>query len=50
MGDVEDLQARLTNPLLVHLEEPIDPRMEIPEEIYIEPTKTGWEEGESGEE
>ncbi len=35
-------QARLTNPLLLHLEAPIDPRMQIPEEIYIEPTKTGW--------
>lgn len=35
-------QARLTNPLVVHVEAPIDPRMEIPEEIYIEPAKTGW--------
>ena len=33
---------RLANPLVVHLEAPIDPRMEIPEEIYIEPAKTGW--------
>ena len=33
---------RLANPLVVHLEAPIDPRMEIPEEVYIEPAKTGW--------
>lgn len=33
---------RLAHPLVVHVEAPIDPRMEIPEEIYIEPAKTGW--------
>jgi len=37
-------QGRLAHPLDVHLEDPSDPRMEIPEEIYIEPAKTGWGE------
>lgn len=37
-------QARLAHPLDVQVEVPSDPRMEIPEEIYIEPTKTGWGE------
>ena len=44
LAEMERWQARLAQPLLVHLVEPTDPRMEIPEEIYIEPTKTGWEE------
>jgi hypothetical protein len=39
---MEDWQGRLAHPLDVHLDDPSDPRMEIPEEIYIEPTKTGW--------
>ena len=44
--DVEDWQVILANPLRVHLEDPIDTRMQVPEEIYIEPQKTGWEGGE----
>jgi hypothetical protein len=42
--NLEQWQGRLTHPLDVHLDEPSDCRMEIPEEIYIEPTKTGWGE------
>jgi hypothetical protein len=42
--EVEDWREVLTNPLMVHIEEPIDQRMQVPEEIYIEPDKTGWEE------
>nr|HPO07750.1 hypothetical protein [bacterium] len=42
--DVEKLSGVLPKPLHVHLEEPISPEMQVPEEIYIEPTKTGWEE------
>ncbi|HOE10469.1 MAG TPA: hypothetical protein PLQ35_01040 [bacterium] len=42
--DVENLSEVLPKPLHVHLEEPISPEMQVPEEIYIEPTKTGWEE------
>lgn len=43
-GNIEKWHARLTHPLVIHLDEPSDPRMEIPEEIYIEPEKTGWGE------
>lgn len=39
---VQEWQDRLSHPLDVHLDDPSDPRMEIPEEIYIEPAKTGW--------
>jgi hypothetical protein len=41
---LEHWHARLANPLLVQLDDPMDMRMQVPEEIYIEPTKTGWEE------
>jgi hypothetical protein len=41
--DVTDWQVILANPLQVHLEDPIDIRMQVPEEIYIEPQRTGWE-------
>ena len=47
--EVESWQNILTNPLSVHIEEPIDRRMQVPEEIYIEPDKTGWEEGKKTE-
>ncbi|MFH1739774.1 MAG: hypothetical protein ABIH23_12250 [bacterium] len=40
---VDETSKMLPQPLHVHLDDPIDPRMEVPEEIYIEPTKTGWE-------
>jgi len=40
---VNDWYERFSNPLLVHLEDPTDPRMQVPEEIYIEPKATGWE-------
>jgi hypothetical protein len=46
---VQDWSEILKHPLHIHLEDPIDPRMEIPEEIYIEPGKTGWEEEEAEE-
>jgi len=42
--NLQKWQGRLARPLDVHLEDRSDPRMEIPEEIYIEPTKTGWGE------
>lgn len=43
--EVENWREILANPLRVHLEDPIDPRMQVPKEIYLEPEKTGWEEG-----
>ncbi|MCC6490336.1 MAG: hypothetical protein IT364_22825 [Candidatus Hydrogenedentes bacterium] len=42
--DVQRLQEAITHPLHVKVEAPIDPRMQVPEELYIEPTATGWEE------
>ncbi len=42
--EVERWQTILTHPLYVHVEDFTDDRMEIPEEIYIEPEKSGWEE------
>jgi len=40
---VEQWAEVLRRPLYVHVEDPTDPRMEVPEEIYLEPAKTGWE-------
>ncbi len=37
-------QGPLAHPLDVQLVEQSDPHMEIPEEIYLEPEKTGWAE------
>lgn len=43
-AEVQRLQDSVTHPLHVKVEAPIDPRMEVPEELYIEPTAaTGWE-------
>jgi hypothetical protein len=42
-SEVNGWYKRFSNPLLVHLEDPTDPRMQVPEEIYIEPKATGWE-------
>ncbi len=41
---VEKLAQAVPHPLEIHVEDPSDPKMQIPEEIYIEPEKTGWEE------
>lgn len=43
-ANLEKWVERLRHPLDVHLEDLSDARMQIPEEIYIEPTKTGWGE------
>ncbi len=42
-AEVEYWQERLAHPLHIHVDEPIDAKMEVPEEIYLEPEKTGWE-------
>ena len=42
-GEVERWRRALTSPLYVQVVDPTDARMEVPEEIYIEPKKTGWE-------
>ena len=40
---VEELAQAVQHPLEIHVEDPSDPKMQIPEEIYIEPERTGWE-------
>ena len=39
-----DLQERLKHPLRIQLTDERDARVRIPDEIYNDPTKTGWEE------
>jgi len=41
--EVERWHEILTHPLVIKVVDPIDPRMEVPKEIYVEPKKTGWE-------
>lgn len=43
--DVATWHEKLTHPVEVHVVAATDPRMDVPEEIYIEPSATGWEEG-----
>lgn len=41
---LSDLEARLSRPLRISVVDERDPRVRIPDEIYTDPTKTGWEE------
>jgi len=41
---LDDLQERLKHPLRIQLTDERDARVRIPDEIYTDPTKTGWEE------
>ncbi len=44
-AEVERWRNKLAHPLVIKLVDPIDARMEVPKEIYIEPqAATGWEE------
>jgi hypothetical protein len=44
--EVTSLQTRLKHPLRIQLRDERDARVRIPDEIYTDPTKTGWEEME----
>ncbi len=41
---LSDLEERLAKPLRISVVDEKDPRVRIPDEIYTDPTKTGWEE------
>jgi hypothetical protein len=41
---LSDLEMRLSRPLRISVVDERDPRVRIPDEIYTDPTKTGWEE------
>jgi len=45
--EVQYLQARLKHPLRIQMRDERDVRVRIPDEIYTDPTKTGWEETEN---